>query len=229
VPGNLHPPWQALIDFREHVREFVQSWSRLCSRLLARSRTDDFADRKILCCHGGGSDAENFTGCLPSERLRGGLTRARAGVSGSRPRTAVSDIKEQEPRAARHHTGYVFYRCSAKQPARERATLFSPFRLSSPGLGPFSMQEETKEACRGALPVRKHQLCITRPFRAGTVPGSPVFKGVEQLYSDVPSSHRSPCKVADPAIDDRSLRPTTHRFACADVPRVAGNKDYSPL
>jgi hypothetical protein len=195
VPGNLHPPWQALIDFREHVR------------VRARSRTDDFADRKILCCHGGGSDAENFTGCLPSERLRGGLTRARAGVSGSRPRTAVSDIKEQEPRAARHHTGYVFYRCSAKQPARER-------------LPPFRSHQTFSEAS---------ELCITRPFRAGTVPGSPVFKGVEQLYSDVPSSHRSPCKVADLAIDDRSLRPTTHRFACADVPRVAGNKDYSPL
>jgi uncharacterized protein YjbJ (UPF0337 family) len=36
---------------------------------------------------------------LPSERLRGGLARACAGVSGSRPRTAVSDIKEQETRA----------------------------------------------------------------------------------------------------------------------------------
>jgi hypothetical protein len=114
VPGNLHPPWQASIGFREHVR------------VRARSRTDDFAGRKILCCHGGGSDAENFTGCLPSERLRGGLAElrsstplvARAGVSGSRPRTAVSDIKEQETRATQSCTVVLCNRRSTERPVR---------------------------------------------------------------------------------------------------------------
>jgi hypothetical protein len=61
------PPWQALFGFREHVR--VRARSRAGATLIA-----------LLALPRRGSDAGTFTGCLPSERPRGGLARARAGV-----------------------------------------------------------------------------------------------------------------------------------------------------
>ena len=55
----------------------------------------------------------------PSARLRAGRSgRERAGVSGSWPRTAVSDIKEQETRATQVRTVFVFYRRSSERPVR---------------------------------------------------------------------------------------------------------------
>jgi hypothetical protein len=65
------PPWQALFGFREHVR--VRARSRAGATLIA-----------LLALPRRGSDAGTFTGCLPSERPRGGLARPRGGVHAQR-------------------------------------------------------------------------------------------------------------------------------------------------
>jgi hypothetical protein len=61
----------ALFGFREHVR--VRARSRAGATLIA-----------LLALPRRGSDAGTFTGCLPSERPRGGLARPRGGVHAQR-------------------------------------------------------------------------------------------------------------------------------------------------
>jgi hypothetical protein len=146
-------------------------------RLLARSRTDDFADRKILCCHGGGSDAETFTGCLPSERLRGGLCPRR------RERLQAANCRERYQRAG--NTGHsILHRC----------LYFIGAHLSGPSGGDC------------------------------TLPRS-VFLWVEQLYSDLRSSRRSPYLECGVYVLLRDAK----RTRCAVRPDSSGGRCRVPV
>jgi hypothetical protein len=73
-----------------------------------------------------------------------------------------------------------------------------------------------ERAFRGELPVRKHQVVQYARIPPGDGvgwPGGSVVEGSDTL-------RLRPAAVTDRTC--RSLRPTAHRFACADVPRAVG-------
>jgi hypothetical protein len=123
------------------------------------------------------------------------------------------------------HRSVIVCRCSARQPARTSATLpFSPGLVSGrtacprQGSGRSPCKKKRKRPVEANCPSASTRVVqyATLPGRDGVGwPGGSVVEGSDTL-------RLRPAAVTDRTC--RSLRPTTHRFACADVPRAAGRK-----